>query len=147
MYCASEEDTEAAGEALARELLPGDAVWLHGDYGAGKTAFCRGLARGLGAAERAESPGYVLAREYRGALTLYHFDLYRVSGWEDLFDIGWEDYLSAGGVCAVEWAQKLAPPPEGGFTVRIGFAGGGREITIERPARARLSGNRESMSM
>lgn len=101
------------GEQMAQTLNAGDVVWLLGDLGAGKTAFVRGLARGLGCTEPVTSPSYTLAHEYGGRLPLFHFDVYRLEGYEALLDIGWEDYLERGGICAVEWAQKLEPLPPG----------------------------------
>ena len=110
----SEQETEAAGAALARELAPGDVVAMYGDLGAGKTAFVRGMARGLGLSCHVQSPTFTIVNEYEGDVPLFHFDMYRLSGAEELFDIGWEDYLDRGGVCAVEWSERVedALPPE-----------------------------------
>ena len=103
----SEAETEALGAELAGRLRAGDVVAFSGDLGAGKTAFTRGLARGLGVTERVTSPTFTIVNEYDGGqLPLFHFDLYRLSSSEELFDIGWEDYLSRGGVCAVEWSER-----------------------------------------
>jgi len=102
----SEKMTERLGEALARTLSPGAVVAFTGDLGAGKTAFVRGLARGLGLSQRVTSPTFTIVNEYEGGrLPLFHFDLYRLSGEDELFEIGWEDYLRRGGVCAVEWSE------------------------------------------
>ena len=102
-------ETEAVGEALARKLLPGDVVAFRGDLGAGKTAFTRGIARGLGITGPVTSPTYTLVNEYpEGRLPLFHFDLYRLNDSDELFELGWEDYLSRGGVCAVEWSEHVA---------------------------------------
>ena len=102
----SEEETEALGRRLGEKLTPGSLVAYTGDLGAGKTAFTRGLARGLGVTERVTSPTFNIVNEYEGGrLPLFHFDLYRLGGEEELFDIGWEDYLTRGGVCAVEWSE------------------------------------------
>ena len=111
----SEKETEALGGRLAERLRPGAVVACRGDLGMGKTAFTRGLARGLGCRERVTSPTFTIVNEYEGGrLPLFHFDLYRLEGAEDLFDIGWEDYLDRGGVCAVEWSERAAEalPPE-----------------------------------
>lgn len=103
----SEEETEALGRRLGEKLMPGSLVAYTGDLGAGKTAFTRGLARGLGVTERVTSPTFNIVNEYEGGrLPLFHFDLYRLGGEEELFDIGWEDYLTRGGVCAVEWSEN-----------------------------------------
>ena len=90
----SPAETEAVGEALAKTLRPGTVLAFRGDLGAGKTAFTRGLGRGLGCTERVTSPTYTIVNEYTsGRLPLFHFDMYRLRSSEDLFDIGWEDYL------------------------------------------------------
>ena len=89
----NEIETEALGETLARRLGPGDVVAYRGDLGAGKTAFTRGLARGLGCTGRVTSPTFTVVNEYEGRLPLFHFDLYRLEGEDALYDVGWEDYL------------------------------------------------------
>lgn len=105
----SAQETEALGERLAARLRPGDVIAYTGDLGAGKTAFTRGMARGLGVVGRVTSPTFTIVNEYEGGrLPLFHFDLYRMNSPEELFDIGWEDYLARGGVCAVEWSENIA---------------------------------------
>ena len=102
----SPDETEAAGARLAETLGPGAVVAFTGDLGAGKTAFTRGLARGLGIRERVTSPTFTIVNEYLGGrLPLFHFDMYRLGSADELYDIGWEDYLARGGVCAVEWSE------------------------------------------
>ena len=103
----SPEETEQLGEQLGRTLRPGSVVAYRGDLGMGKTAFTRGLARGLGCTCRVTSPTFTTVNEYSGALPLFHFDMYRLDSSDELFDIGWEDYLSRGGVCAVEWSERV----------------------------------------
>ena len=103
----SPEETEQLGEQLGRMLRPGSVVAYRGDLGMGKTAFTRGLARGLGCTCRVTSPTFTIVNEYSGALPLFHFDMYRLDSSDELFDIGWEDYLSRGGVCAVEWSERV----------------------------------------
>lgn len=103
----SPEETENIAFELAKSLNPGDVIAFSGDLGAGKTAFTRGLARGLGISEPITSPTFTIVNEYdSGRLPLFHFDLYRLNSEDDLFDIGWEDYLERGGVCAVEWSEN-----------------------------------------
>ncbi len=103
----SEEETEALAGELARTLRPGDVLALEGELGAGKTAFTRGLAAGLGYPGRVTSPTFTVVNEYEGGrLPLFHFDMYRLEDAGALFDIGWEDYLNRGGVCCVEWSQR-----------------------------------------
>ena len=104
----SPEETEALGKRLAQLLVPGDIIAYSGDLGAGKTAFTRGVAAGLGVTESVTSPTYTIVNEYlSGRLPLFHFDMYRLSSSDNLFDIGWEDYLLRGGVCAVEWSENV----------------------------------------
>ena len=131
----SETETEAAGQALAAKLRPGDVVAYRGDLGAGKTAFTRGLARGLGCHGRVTSPTFTIVNEYEGPTPLFHFDLYRLGGEEELWDIGWEDYLARNGVCAVEWSE-IAPGdlPENTVYVTLRRRPGAeeeREILVE----------------
>ena len=100
----SPEETEKIGAAIGKIIPAGTVLAYRGDLGAGKTAFTRGLARGLGFTEAVTSPTYTIVNEYLGGrLPLFHFDMYRLSSADDLFDIGWEDYLDRGGVCAVEF--------------------------------------------
>ena len=122
----SPEETEQLGEQLGRTLRPGSVVAYRGDLGMGKTAFTRGLARGLGCTGRVTSPTFTIVNEYSGALPLFHFDMYRLDSSDDLFDIGWEDYLSRGGVCAVEWSERVedALPDD---TLWVSFARGNGE--------------------
>lgn len=102
----SAAETEALGEKLAGKLRGGEVIAFTGDLGAGKTAFTRGLARGLGITDRVTSPTFTIVNEYEGGrLPLFHFDMYRLSCSDELYDIGWEDYLARGGVCAVEWSE------------------------------------------
>ena len=104
----SEAQTEAVGEQFARNLADGTVVAMYGDLGAGKTAFVRGMARGMGLTCRVSSPTFTIVNEYEGGrLPLFHFGMYRLGSSEELFDIGWEDYLSRGAVCAVEWSENV----------------------------------------
>ena len=113
-YSASEQETEAIGREMAQRLAPGAVVAFTGDLGAGKTAFVRGMAQGLGISQRVTSPTFTIVNEYDGPTPLFHFDMYRLADADALFDIGWEDYLDRGGVCAVEWSEQVAEalPPE-----------------------------------
>ena len=116
----SEAETERVGTSLAAVLRPGDVVAMAGDLGAGKTVFIRGLARGLGVTGRVTSPTYTIVNEYEGRLPLFHFDMYRLDGPEELYDIGWDDYLKRGGVCAVEWSERAEGLlPENAVRVRV----------------------------
>ena len=116
----STAETEALGEKLAAHLKSGDVVAYRGGLGMGKTAFTRGLARGLGYEGRVTSPTFTIVNEYMGRLPLFHFDMYRLGDSEELFDIGWEDYLDRGGVCAVEWSENVSDAlPQGTIYVEI----------------------------
>lgn len=117
-------ETEAIGRELGQRLVPGSVVAYRGGLGMGKTAFTRGLAQGLGCRGRVTSPTFTIVNEYNGPTPLFHFDMYRLPDADALFDIGWEDYLQRGGVCAVEWSENVADalPPEAVF------------VTIEREA-------------
>ena len=116
----SPQETERLGAALAQYLLPGDVLAYTGDLGAGKTAFTRGLAAGLGITDRVTSPTYTVVNEYlSGRLPLFHFDMYRLHSADELFDIGWEDYLTRGGVCAVEWSENVEDALEDPIRVEL----------------------------
>ena len=120
----NEAETEALGQRLGKTLSPGDVIALYGGLGAGKTAFVRGLARGLGYGGAVQSPTYSIANEYPSSPPLFHFDMYRLSSSAELYDIGWDDYLERRGVCAVEWSERIEDAlPEIRIDVRISDAG------------------------
>ena len=121
-FSTSEQETEELGRRLAEGLPGGAVIAMYGDLGAGKTAFVRGMARGLGLDCRVSSPTFTIVNEYLGKRELIHFDMYRIGGADELFDIGWEDYLRRGAVCAVEWSEK----------VRDAFFGDEVTVTIEK---------------
>ena len=115
----SEQETERIGSEFAASLPGGTVVAMYGDLGAGKTAFVRGMARGMGLDCRVSSPTFTIVNEYLGQRELIHFDMYRLSDADELFDIGWEDYLNRGAVCAVEWSENVQEALEGAMTVSI----------------------------
>ncbi len=130
----SEAETEALGETLGRTVRPGTVIAFTGDLGSGKTVFTRGLAKGLGVVDRVTSPTFTIVNEdEEGRLPLFHFDMYRLGSEEELFDIGWEDYLRRGGICAVEWSERVTGALAGAIRVDIrrGATDGERVITIE----------------
>ena len=130
----SEDETVAEGEKLGRALEPGAVVAMYGGLGAGKTAFARGLASGLGVSANVSSPTFTIVNEYQGKIPLFHFDLYRLENENELYDIGWDEYLERGGVCAVEWSEKVpgAFPPDA-VSVFIESCGGNtRKLEILR---------------
>ena len=126
-------ETEKIGAALGRVIPAGTVIAYEGDLGAGKTAFTRGLARGLGVADPVTSPTYTIVNEYLGGrMPLFHFDMYRLHSADDLWDIGWEDYLERGGICAVEWSENVDDALEDAITVCIEKTGeNSRRITLE----------------
>ena len=133
----SPAETEALGQRLAERLQPGDVIAYTGDLGAGKTAFTRGLARGLGITERITSPTFTIVNEYQGGrLPLFHFDMYRLRDADHLFDIGWEDFLRRGGICAVEWSENIRDALYEDtllVDIRRGVTDGQRIITLHGP--------------
>ena len=129
----STAETEDIGAALGKILTAGTVIAYEGDLGAGKTAFTRGLARGLGCTEQVTSPTYTIVNEYlSGRLPLFHFDMYRLHSSDDLWDIGWEDYLERGGICAVEWSENVEDAMENAIFITIEKLGEDtRQITVE----------------
>ena len=121
-FTKNETETEALGARLAQSLNGGAVIAMYGDLGAGKTAFVRGMARGLGLDCRVSSPTFTIVNEYLGERELIHFDMYRLSSADELFDIGWEDYISRGAICAVEWSEN----------VEDAFYGDEIKVTIEK---------------
>ena len=104
----SPAETEKIGEMLGKNIKDGSVVAMFGDLGAGKTAFTRGFTRGMGIFCDVSSPTFALVNEYRGdKRTLYHFDMYRISGWDDLYSTGYFDYLDAGGCLIIEWSENI----------------------------------------
>ena len=140
----SPEETEAVGRKLAAQLQPGDVLAYYGDLGAGKTAFTRGLASSLGVTEPVTSPTYTIVDEYlSGRLPLFHFDMYRLGSSDELFDIGWEDYLARGGVCAVEWSENVEDALRDAIHITIEkdpLEPDTRRITIEGGSRFEAAG-------
>ncbi len=121
-FTKNELETEELGTKLAQSLDGGAVIAMYGDLGAGKTAFVRGMARGMGLECRVSSPTFTIVNEYLGERELIHFDMYRLSSADELFDIGWEDYISRGAVCAVEWSEN----------VEDAFYGDEIKVTIEK---------------
>ena len=116
-------DTEALGKRLANQASPGDVIALTGDLGVGKTALAKAIAEGLGVRETVTSPTFTLLAEYRsGRIPLYHFDVYRAHDADELFEIGFLEYLDGDGLCLVEWADLVEDLlPEDATWIHIGF--------------------------
>lgn len=131
----SEDETSAAGERFAARLSGGDVLLLYGDLGAGKTAFVRGLARGLGASpDDVSSPTFTLIQEYRGRLTLYHVDLYRLQSIEAA-DLGLDELRTNDALMAIEWAERWNERPPDAWEVTFEHQGGDRRtVRITDPA-------------
>ena len=133
----NEAETIAAGCNFSSTLSRGTVVAMYGDLGAGKTAFVRGMAKGLGLNARVSSQTFTIVNEYLGEIPLFHFDMYRLNSEDELFDIGWEDYLGRGGICVVEWSENV----EGAFfddTIRVNIeklSDTSRKIIITMPDR------------
>ena len=140
----SADETQALGTKLAKRLQPGDVIAYFGDLGAGKTDLTRGIAQGLGITDIVTSPTYTIVNEYlTGRLPLFHFDMYRLGSSDELFDIGWEDYLARGGVCAVEWSENVEDALQGAIRVTIEkdpFEADTRRIIIEGGSRFEAPG-------
>lgn len=140
----SADETQALGQRLAKRLLPGDVIAYFGDLGAGKTAVTRGIAQGLGVTDLVTSPTYTIVNEYlTGRIPLFHFDMYRLGSSDELFDIGWEDYLARGGVCAVEWSENVEDALRDAIHITIEkdpLEPDTRRITIEGGSRFEAAG-------
>ena len=139
----STQETEAIGEELAQKLRGGDVLAFTGSLGMGKTAFTRGLARGLGCRGRVTSPTFTIVNEYEGRTPLFHFDMYRLGSSDELFDIGWDDYLARGGVCAVEWSENVEDALRDAIHITIEkdpLEPDTRRITIEGGSRFEAAG-------
>lgn len=138
------DETQALGQRLAKRLLPGDVIAYFGDLGAGKTALTRGIAQGLGVTDLVTSPTYTIVNEYlTGRIPLFHFDMYRLGSSDELFDIGWEDYLARGGVCAVEWSENVEDALRDAIHITIEkdpLEPDTRRITIEGGSRFEAAG-------
>lgn len=116
----STAETEAVGEEIAKTLQSGSVVALFGGMGMGKTAFVRGVARGLNLSAEVSSPTFALVHDYGGNPPLVHFDMYRISSWDDLLTTGYYDYLDAGAVLVIEWSENIvAALPEDALRLRI----------------------------
>lgn len=140
----SADETQALGQRLAKRLLPGDVIAYFGDLGAGKTALTRGIAQGLGVTDLVTSPTYTIVNEFlTGRIPLFHFDMYRLGSSDELFDIGWEDYLARGGVCAVEWSENVEDALRDAIHITIEkdpLEPDTRRITIEGGSRFEAAG-------
>lgn len=128
----SAKETRRIGRELAQRLRPGDCVMLIGELGAGKTTLLQGIAEGLGVKESVLSPSFILVREYKGRIPLYHFDAYRVRNPQELLEIGLDDYVLSEGIVAIEWGDKVKKLLPGCVEIKIEIvAEGHRKITVK----------------
>lgn len=116
----SVKETQNIAKAFAKELKGGDVICLNGDLGAGKTAFVQGLAQGLGVSDYISSPTFTIVNCYSGRLPLYHFDVYRIADSEEMYEIGYEEYVYGDGVSVIEWSELISDIlPSGYYDVVI----------------------------
>lgn len=131
----SPSETQAVAEMLGKKLRPGDVIAFFGDLGAGKTTFTAGLAKGLGIDETmVSSPTFAIVNEYRSDRSLYHFDMYRIESWDDLYSTGFFDYIDSGGILAVEWSENIEnalPDNAIKVTIKRGTSDNERIITVD----------------
>ena len=132
----SVRETEAYAEKFASTVRENDVIAFEGSMGMGKTAFTRGFMRGLGGEDAVSSPTFALVNEYKGRLTVYHFDMYRVTTWDDLYSTGFFDYLDSGAVLIIEWSENIAGAlPDNTIYIKIspGENANQRVIEITKP--------------
>lgn len=130
----SAEETKKIAEEFSKTLNSGDCLCMYGDLGAGKTAFVQGLAKGLDVDAYVNSPTFTIVNEYEGRLILYHFDVYRISDPDEMFDIGFDEYLDSGGITVIEWAElieEILPKNRYNITITKGNGDDERKIVIE----------------
>lgn len=129
----SEEETLKVGSMIGERLKPGDVINLNGDLGAGKTHITKGIAKGLGVDDYITSPTFIIVNQYEGRIPLYHFDVYRINDIDEMYEIGFDEYLYGNGVCIVEWGrivEELLPD----YAIRIDINkidDNSREIVID----------------
>lgn len=136
----SPDETQSFAADMAKRLTAGDVLCLYGDLGAGKTAFVQGLAKGLGIDEPITSPTFTIVNEYEGRLPLYHFDVYRIADSDEMYEVGFDEYVYGEGVSVIEWPQLIADIlPERRFDIEIkkdfGKGENYREITVKECVR------------
>lgn len=136
----SPDETQAFAADMAKRLRAGDVLCLYGDLGAGKTAFVQGLAKGLGIDEPITSPTFTIVNEYEGRLPLYHFDVYRIADSDEMYEVGFDEYVYGEGVSVIEWPQLIADIlPERRYNIEIKKdlekGGNYREITVRECVR------------
>ncbi len=131
VFLSSPEETLELGKSLASKVVPGSVLALSGDLGAGKTTFVQGLALGLGIKDPIQSPTYVFLNQYSGIMPLYHFDLYRLKDEGDFFGLGFDEYFAAGGVCVIEWPERIPLSlPNGTWHISFAYENHGRKVSF-----------------
>jgi tRNA threonylcarbamoyladenosine biosynthesis protein TsaE len=131
VYLKDEEETKSFGYKLGEIVKKGSIICLLGDLGAGKTTFTQSLAKGLGVCDYVTSPTFTIVNEYDGRIPLYHFDVYRIVSSEEMYDIGYDEYINSDGVCIIEWANLIEDiVPEERLTIELKYVEDGREMIL-----------------
>ncbi len=131
VYLKDEEETKSFGNKLGEIVKKGSIICLLGDLGAGKTTFTQSLAKGLGVCDYVTSPTFTIVNEYDGRIPLYHFDVYRIGSSEEMYDIGYDEYINSDGVCIIEWANLIEDiVPEERLTIELKYVEDGREMIL-----------------
>lgn len=138
----SEKDTQKIAEEIAAQIKCGDVICLNGDLGAGKTVFVTALARAMGVTEYISSPTFTIVNEYSGKMPIYHFDVYRIADCDEMFEIGFEEYIYGGGLCIIEWScniEEILPEDRYEIEIRRNYDKGDdyREISVEMCGKGR----------
>ncbi len=134
----TEEDTLNAGFEFAKTLKPGDIVTLDGDLGAGKTVFTKGICKFFNVTDYVVSPTYTIVNEYKGDMDIYHFDIYRIEEEEELYNIGFYEYLDNEGIKIIEWAEKIPEAFEGYELIKVTIEKSGDFESNERTIKAEV---------
>lgn len=131
IYLKNEQETGEVGYRLGQLLNKGDVVCLIGDLGAGKTTITKSIAKALEVDDYITSPTFTIVNEYDGKYPLYHFDVYRISSSEDMYEIGFEEYLYGEGICIIEWANLIEDMlPEEYMSIELNYKDEGREMIL-----------------
>ena len=132
IYLDGEEQTKEIGYKLGKLLTPGSVICLIGDLGAGKTTMTQSLAKAIGVDDYITSPTFTIVNEYEGDMPLYHFDVYRIGSSEEMYDIGYDEYINSDGVCIIEWANLINDIlPDEYLDIELSYNGMGREMVLK----------------
>ena len=132
IYLDGEENTKEIGYRLGKLLTPGSVICLIGDLGAGKTTMTQSLAKAIGVDDYITSPTFTIVNEYEGNMPLYHFDVYRIGSSEEMYDIGYDEYINSDGVCIIEWANLIEDIlPDEYLDIELNYKDMGREMILK----------------